>query len=164
LGKDAKSLNWFVAAEVFHCRLAMTGVAGIVLPGLLTSAGVLNVPDWFEAGKIAQDSSPISFEALVGIEILAVGFVETKRWESINAGEAPYPGGAFDPLGLSKDESKLAEYKLKEIKNGRLAMLAFLGFYAQHYATGKSPFENLAAHLADPAHNNFAENGVSLPF
>lgn len=31
----------------------------------------------------------------------------------------------------------LEENKLKEIKNGRLAMLAFLGFVAQHAATGK---------------------------
>ena len=27
--------------------------------------------------------------------------------------------------------------KLKEIKNGRLAMVAFVGFVAQHAATGK---------------------------
>lgn len=39
--------------------------------------------------------------------------------------------------GLSKDTAKLADWKLKEIKNGRLAMVAFLGFTAQEFATGK---------------------------
>ena len=40
--------------------------------------------------------------------------------------------------GLSKEADKWADWKLKEVKNGRLAMLAFLGFVAQKYATGES--------------------------
>ena len=62
---------------------------------------------------------------------------------------------------VQKDGSE--DMKLKEIKNGRLAMLAFLGFVSQHEATGKGPLQNLADHLSNPAYNNFATNGVSLP-
>lgn len=52
---------------------------------------------------------------------------------------------------------------MQEIKNGRLAMLATVGFVAQHQATGKNPMENLFEHIANPTAINFATNGVSIP-
>ena len=38
---------------------------------------------------------------------------------------------SFDPLGLSKNPKNRERYALSEIKNGRLAMLAFSGIVTQ---------------------------------
>ncbi|KAK9837239.1 hypothetical protein WJX81_001110 [Elliptochloris bilobata] len=185
LGSDPELLRWFQQAELVHSRTAMLGVAGILFPAIITKAGAANIPPWYDAGKVwLQEHPAFPFASILFVQILLTGWSESKRWADFqNPGSQAdgsflgvtedfkgmangYPGGKFfDPLGLSRgSESQLRRYQDSEIKNGRLAMVAFLGFVAQFIATGKGPIDNLADHLADPYHVTFANNGYSLPF
>jgi light-harvesting complex I chlorophyll a/b binding protein 1 len=97
---------------------------------------------------------------LAVIELATMGFAESLR--GAESGEKRiYPGGQFDPMGMSK--GNLAEMQLKEIKNGRLAMIACMGFFSQGAVTHEGPLAALAKHLADPWNANCATNNISIP-
>mmetsp|Transcript_2241 Transcript_2241/g.3722 ORF Transcript_2241/g.3722 Transcript_2241/m.3722 type:complete len:265 (-) Transcript_2241:178-972(-) len=166
LGTEAETLKWYVQGELLNARFAMLAVAGILVPELLTNIG-LSWPGasvaWFDAGKF-EYFAPAN--TLFGIQMLLFAWVEIRRYQDYRMpgsanqdpifanqklpdGNTPgYPGGIFDPFGWSKGD--LQELKTKELKNGRLAMLAFAGFAAQAYTTGSTPLACLSKHLADP--------------
>ncbi|ESW11038.1 hypothetical protein PHAVU_009G260200 [Phaseolus vulgaris] len=168
LGSDPESLRWNVQAEIVHCRWAMLGAAGIFIPEFLTKIGVLNTPSWYSAGEQEYFTDTTT---LFIVELFFIGWAEGRRWADIikpgcvntdpifpnnklTGTDVGYPGGLwFDPLGWgSGSPQKIKELRTKEIKNGRLAMLAVMGAWFQHIYTGTGPIDNLFAHLSDPGH------------
>ncbi|GER27144.1 chlorophyll a /b binding protein [Striga asiatica] len=85
----------------------MLGVEGMLLPEVLTSTGILNVPKWYDAGKSEYFASS---STLFVIEFILFHYVEIRR---LPLNEVGYPGGIFNPLKFTPT----LEAKEKEIAN-----------------------------------------------
>jgi light-harvesting complex I chlorophyll a/b binding protein 1 len=135
------TIYWMREAELKHCRVAMLAVAG-----WLATDGALGVMTRFPGSMFSVAAVPNSYNAhnimvengAMTVMLLAVGLLELCNGAAlvqVSKGELDREAGdfGFDPLGFSKGKSKDAvdQMKLKEVNNGRLAMLAFGGIATQ---------------------------------
>jgi len=162
VSKNNPDVAWLREAELKHCRVAMLAFVGIMMPSWhhFPAAPFVEAAasGWPNALAKIQDSSP----SIVGQGLATCLFIEagmqTKRgegaavnwWDGLWYGErAPADGfsksvvaGDFgwDPLKLLPEDPEEAKLmQLRELKNGRLAMLAVMGIFVQYLQTGTGP-------------------------
>uniref|UniRef100_A0A7S0RTR5 Chlorophyll a-b binding protein, chloroplastic n=1 Tax=Chlamydomonas leiostraca TaxID=1034604 RepID=A0A7S0RTR5_9CHLO len=183
--------RWLRYSEVIHGRWAMLGVVGCLAPEYLAYQNIIPKEHgvvWFKTGFLPTAGQDYDFGmdpvSLAWVMMVLMAFAETRRLQDYRApgslmtyplpfglerslsspqgGDPVYPGGPlFNFLDVVETESAMRRFKEKEIKHGRLAMVAMVGLFAQAAATSDSPFINLLDHMFDPLGYNAFTN---LPY
>jgi len=152
---DLTEMKRFREAEVTHGRVSMLAVLGFLTAESFHPlfGGMIAGPAIRHLDQV-REVAPLFFEILavtIGLAELyrsLVGWVSPQEVKKYFGGELKdnyYPGDiGFDPLGLKPtDPKEFAEMQTKELQNGRLAMLAAMGFILQETVNEQGIIENL---------------------
>jgi len=130
-------------AELKHGRMAMLAITGI----MVQSAGI-HLPGNADISFADSNwvTAPSSLPLASWVQVLAfIGAVEGTKaaglfdlWNGQTDKRTPGDYG-WGTSFLSKDPIAADKMRLKELKNGRLAMIAFMGVASNHFIPGALP-------------------------
>jgi light-harvesting complex I chlorophyll a/b binding protein 1 len=145
---DDETLKWYRAAELKHGRVCMLATLGVVVTGLgyhLPNPAFQEADAFKALSSIAETSPWALVQVAIGISAVEVLGASVQS-QTERAGDL-----SWDPLNIRpKDPEVLDELQLKELKNGRLAMLSFTGMVYQNYLTGQGTIEQLTSGHVSP--------------
>jgi len=135
---DGFDMKWLREAEIKHGRSSMLACLGFVTQQYMTLPGLTHVADSNIAPAIVGVGPMLQIVFWGGI----IEFWTNKgnvTMETMFSDPDRVPGDlGFDPMGLAvgKSQEEKDRMALREIKNGRLAMLAIGGMIHHNWVTG----------------------------
>mmetsp|Transcript_7883 Transcript_7883/g.11253 ORF Transcript_7883/g.11253 Transcript_7883/m.11253 type:complete len:206 (-) Transcript_7883:434-1051(-) len=136
---DYFPMDYLREAEIKHGRICMLAWTGFIAVDM--GAKIYPFPAAYEGLTSATAHDALVTQGAMGQLLLFIGLAEMLSWLAIAGmlqGSGREPGDfGLDPLKmLPKDKEGADKLKLQELKNGRLAMLAFSGVVTQSVLTG----------------------------
>mmetsp|Transcript_2982 Transcript_2982/g.4527 ORF Transcript_2982/g.4527 Transcript_2982/m.4527 type:complete len:219 (-) Transcript_2982:46-702(-) len=145
--KDEASLFRRRVVELKHGRICMLATLGVFVQNSI------HLPD-----PVFSNPRPIGALLQVFAErpiaiwqiILAIGAIELSIGKQDYENKAPGDLGSFGDFAKPSDPIEWEKVQLRELKNGRLAMMAIMGMLVQEGLTKQGPLEQFAVGHVSP--------------